>query len=158
VLDQSSPRVDIVAAARQLGISPAAVRKRIQRRQLASVRVDGRVYVLLDGSTGHVPRATSGPVQSHGQSQGRHTANGRDETTISAAALAAQLADAHEQIAYLRDTLARRDAEVERYQQLLLAALTTRPALDAQASSLEDKSPSTANGGPPRPWWRRWWR
>jgi hypothetical protein len=54
-------------------------------------------------------------------------------------------------------TLASRDAEVERHQQLLLAALTTRPALEAQAPTVDGPQSPTARGArSPRPWWAFW--
>jgi hypothetical protein len=47
----------------------------------------------------------------------------------------------------------------ERHQQLLLAALTTRPALESQVPTVDGPQSPTAHGAQsPRPWWQFWRR
>jgi hypothetical protein len=136
-LDPSHARLDIPAAAVQLGLSEAAVRKRVQRRQLASVRVDGHVYVLLD--------AAGGPSQDTA-SQARPPrpwSNGPSQAGPLVVHLEAQIAQARDEAAFLR-------AECERLNAIILRLVEPRPALAAGAPL------SATQGGPPRPWWRRW--
>jgi DNA-binding Lrp family transcriptional regulator len=56
-------RLTVPEAARALGISPEAVRNRLSRRTLRSVKEDGTVYVLLEADrlrhTGDTPDGTS---------------------------------------------------------------------------------------------------
>jgi hypothetical protein len=128
----SHARLDIPAAAAQLGLSEAAVRKRIQRHQLASLKVDGHVYVVLDSSNGAVHPETPPP------------SNGQDTSPSVSHALDAQLAAALDQVAFLRAELERKDAIimrlVEQRAPLQLAAAEASPQVDT----------------PRRPWWRRW--
>ena len=59
-------RLTVPEAARALGISPEAVRNRLSRRTLNSVREDGTVYVLLDTDrlrhTGNTSDGTSDDI------------------------------------------------------------------------------------------------
>ena len=125
-------------AAEALGISVEAVRKRIERGQLGHERVDGRVYVYLDGD-----QTESGPdveVESTALIS---------EKNLRIELLERQLTEANE-----------RDRENRR----IIAALTQRiPQLEAPAEPRE--SPETATeqeeadarpqSGERVPWWRR---
>ena len=131
-------RVTTKEAAEALGISVEAVRKRIERGQLGHERVDGRVYVYLDGD-----QTESGPdveVESTALIS---------EKNLRIELLERQLTEANE-----------RDRENRR----IIAALTQRiPQLEAPAELRE--SPETATeqeeadarpqSGERVPWWRR---
>ena len=139
-------RVTTREAAEALGISVEAVRKRIERDQLAHERVDNRVYVYLDED-----RTESGPdVEGEG-----------------AGALVESLQD---QVSYLREQLAEERRANDENRRLLLAALERIPAIEAPREPSEPVeegedpdqagSPQTAAQGPQagalgRPWWRR---
>jgi DNA-binding Lrp family transcriptional regulator len=142
-------RLTVPEAARQLGISPEAVRNRLSRGTLRSVKKSGTVYVLLEADrTRHnadvpsdipndIPQALVGEMR------------GRIES------LERQLEQANE-----------RDRENRR----IIAALTSRiPAIEASQEAR--KSPETVEEEPERaaprssagegqeseqrPWWRR---
>jgi excisionase family DNA binding protein len=138
-------RVTTKEAAEALGISVEAVRKRIERGQLGHERVDGRVYVYLDGD-----QTESGPDVEVESTALISEKNARIEL------LERQLTEANE-----------RDRENRR----IIAALTQRiPELPpAYSESTQDapQSPETATveeaerhpggvqEGAQRPWWRR---
>jgi hypothetical protein len=143
-------RYTVPEAAQALGISPEAVRNRLSRGTLKSVKEAGTVYVLLEADrmrhTGDTPidRPTDTPPELVDQMQARIDS------------LERQLEQAHE-----------RDRENRR----IIAALTSRiPAIEApseQRESPEETStdaedraePYPAAGGDQqgaqRPWWRR---
>jgi hypothetical protein len=157
-LDQSHVRLDIPAAAARLGLTEAAVRKRVQRRQLASVRVDGHVYVVLDESNGAVHPETEHVDVGQAQS---HVASHDGPTVVT---LAAQLERADAEIAFLRSELERRDqalgqahAIIMRFaEQRALPPASSAPATDVQEPAHPHHEP--AAGAAPRPWWRFWRR
>jgi len=131
-------RVTTKEAAEALGISVEAVRKRIERGQLGHERVDGRVYVYLDGD-----QTESGPDVEVESTALISEKNARIEL------LERQLTEANE-----------RDRENRR----IIAALTQRiPQLEAPAEPRA--SPETATeqeevdarpqSGERVPWWRR---
>jgi hypothetical protein len=149
-LDQSQARLDIPAAAAVLGISEAALRKRIQRHQVASVKVDGHVYVVLDPSNGPVPRETPPASNGHAPSNGVSHA------------LEAELAAYRDQVAFLRAELERKDAIIMRLidqrepLQLAAAEASAQPcALETTQGCVVSDPPAEA----PRPWWHGllWW-
>ncbi len=163
-VDQSPDmlRLTVPEAAKALGISPEAVRNRLSRGTLESVKVDGTVYVLID------------------RDRTRHTAdtpNDRSNDRSSAGALL--ISEMRSHIADLRAQLeAERTSSAELRR--LVAALTQRiPEIEAPpeqrqpppAQSLEEAAQGVAQAapganptqgdtgesrGPERvPWWRR---
>jgi excisionase family DNA binding protein len=138
-------RVTTKEAAEALGISVEAVRKRIERGQLGHERVDGRVYVYLDGD-----QTESGPDVEVESTALISEKNARIEL------LERQLTEANE-----------RDRENRR----IIAALTQRipelPPASSQSTQDAPQSPETATveeaehhpggvqEGAQRPWWRR---
>ena len=131
-------RVTTKEAAEALGISVEAVRKRIERGQLGHERVDGRVYVYLDGD-----QTGSGPDVEVESTALISEKNARIEL------LERQLTEANE-----------RDRENRR----IIAALTQRiPQLEAPAEpreSLEtvteqEEADARPQSGERVPWWRR---
>jgi len=150
--DSGTLRVTIREAAARLGVTEAAIRKRIQRGSLdKEMGGDGRVYVYLDLS-----QDTSHP-----------------ESQVESGALIENLQD---QVAYLRSQLDVRAEEIQRRDVIISqltqanAALAARvPELEA-AESHEDAAQDaaepvarashstagpSAQEGVQRPWWRR---
>ena len=154
----SYQRVSVPEAAKLLGISPEAVRARIQRGTLHKEKdSDGTVYVRLDAD------------------QTRSYGDRTEDATGSQARDQTQLVDSlEEQISFLRSELVTRNEELRRKDHII-AALTERiPELPAPASSSQEATgaPETAaekagrgdrdHGGPgpyhpvERPsWWRK---
>jgi hypothetical protein len=137
--------VDVGEAARELGISTDAVRKRIARGSLESDRPDGNVLVWLDDG---------------GTEAGR-------EAQVDREALVEVLS---EQVAYLKVQLGVRTEELKEHRRII-AALTQRiPELEAPqespggppsagAGSSREETPPAGEGAQegtePRSWWRR---
>jgi hypothetical protein len=137
--DQSNDRtssyrkVPVPEAARILGISPEAVRARIQRGTLHKEKgSDGTVYVRLDDD------------------QTRSYGDRTDDVTGGQARDQTQLVDSlEEQISFLRSELVTRNEELRRKDHII-AALTERiPELPAPASSSQEATgaPETASEG-----------
>jgi len=162
-------RVTVEDASRVLGISESAIRKRIERNTLRSVRENGTRYVLLEAvTTGHDTDTT------------RHV----NETTADLSTTSTALIDAKDEtIAELRsrvESLERqldaRQEEIRRRDHLLAAALERIPELLPSPGTEPQESPQTVaedaggsephpatqgrqEGAEPRPersWWRRW--
>ncbi len=142
--DMTPPvRLSVEDAAKLLGLSVDAVRKRIERGTLRSEKVDKTRYVLLDDlATDHDPDMT------------------RHDSDITAA-LVAELKD---RIRFLEAELEDRKEEARRKDHLLAATLERIPELEAPREPRE--SPETASEEPAkghddvpeeerRPWWRR---
>jgi hypothetical protein len=161
--DNGTLRVTIREAASRLGVTEAAVRKRIQRGSLGKeLGQDGRVYVYLDLSQD----------TSHPESQVH-----RDPIVEE---LVEELRD---RVAFLERSLERRSVEAERYQQIVAGLSQTNAQLSARVLELEppattpgssqpgEAGAEAATNGPPgpappadvaeaqngahRPWWRR---
>jgi hypothetical protein len=170
--DQSHDRRDegrtVTEAARILGITEGAVRKRVERGKLASQHTrDGRLLVYLDRDTTATDTARDRPRQS------RDTSEGDDR----------YIRSLEEQVQYLRAQLEQeREARTEerRRQDTVIAQLSraneeqarTIRELEAPASPEARESPQTveeeperteeplsgagdAQEGARRPWWRR---
>ena len=143
---ETEQRLTVPQAAEVLGITSEAVRTRIARDTLRSVRVGGRVFVLLD------PDVTQPNTEQ------------TDDITGNQTELVDEL---RSRVAFLEAELERRgaaEAELRR----IVAALTQRiPELEApreppggmesaDAPRSDTKTPPEAEtGGERRPWWRR---
>jgi hypothetical protein len=138
-------------AARILGISEGAVRKRVERGKLAADRgPDGRLIVFLEEKASD----TTATDTTHDR-----TRQSRDQGDRYTRSL-------EEQAAYLRSQLDQ-EREANRENRRIIAALTSRiPELEAPAQAergspetVEDESqmaePRPDAGGAQRPWWRR---
>jgi hypothetical protein len=122
--DSGTLRVTIREAAARLGVTEAAVRKRIQRGSLGKeLGQDGRVYVYLDLSQD----------TSHPESQVH-----RDPVVEE---LVEELRD---RVAFLERSLERRSLEAERYQQIVAGLTQTNNNLSARVLELE--APREASG------------
>jgi hypothetical protein len=115
--DSGTLRVTIREAAARLGVTEAAIRKRIQRGSLdKEMGEDGRVYVYLDLSQN----------MSHPESQ------------IHRDPLVEELIDElRDRVAYLERSLERRSVEAERYQQIVAGLTQTNNQLSARVLALE---------------------
>jgi hypothetical protein len=100
-------RVTVAEAARMLNVSADAVRSRVQRGTLDSIKVDGAVYVLLDAD--QVRPSTVGP----------------DDQTPLIESLQALVQSLQDQTAYLREQLDQ-ERKVNRENRRIIAALTQR--------------------------------
>jgi hypothetical protein len=138
-------RLTIQEAARALGISEGAVRKRVTRGTLRYEKEqDGRIYVYLDAG---VRRGVDG-----GQDEGVDPDNN---------ALISQLRD---EVAYLRDENRRKD-EIIMQQAMTMRQLTAaEPQEASEAPETLEQEPDRAEPrsdageaqeGVQRPWWRR---
>jgi hypothetical protein len=137
-LAQAPGRYTVQEAADLLGTTVEGVRSRIKRGSLDSLRVDGKVYILLDGSFADTAHAT-----------------GRDQAPPELALLAAKdetIADLRDQVAYLRDQLGQeREARVEekRRHDTIVLRMAERipellPASTASATPAPREVPQTA--------------
>jgi len=143
----------VADAARILGISEGAVRKRVERGKLPAERTpDGRLLVFLDATTTDATRDTTHdrPRPSRGD---RYTRSLED------------------QVEYLRRQLERRDEELREHRRLLAGLIERVPELEAATpqepseavETIEDEPESAeprpnapgAQEGAQRPWWRR---
>lgn len=131
-------RVTTKEAAEALGISVEAVRKRIERGQLGHERVDGRVYVYLDGD-----QTESGPDVEVEFTALISEMNARIEL------LERQLEQANERDRENRRLLA---AALERIPPQLEAPQTSEDAPGRPAEPSEGVQPHPEES---TPWWRR---
>ncbi len=157
-------RVTVEDASRVLGISESAIRKRIERNTLRSVRENGTRYVLLEPvTTGHDTDTTGHVNDTTADMSTSSTAliDAKDET----------IAELRDRVAQLSKIVTTRDEELRRKDHLLAAALERIPALEAPqdepgasepptvAPDRADPHPATeeAQEGSERrsSWWRR---
>ena len=154
----SRQRVSVDEAARALGLSVDAVRKRVQRGTIEHEKdAAGRVRILLDSPD--------------------NASTLRDERPDTTGQASALVAAKDETIEELRDRVRRlereldtRNEEIRRRDHLLAAALERMPALEAPQEPRESPTPSpeASEGTTPqpereeaeepaqrRPWWRR---
>ena len=156
-------RLNVHQAAEALGITPEAVRSRIQRGTLIKEKdEDGTVYVRLNAD--------------------QLGANAADERTDRSSSVADETVDRSQlvermaaEIEHLREMLALRDEEIRRRDHLLAAALERIPALEsppgtpseqpqreppvrvseeARKDEENEEEPSSEAAG--RSWWQRW--
>jgi len=133
-------RLTIQDAARSLGVSEGAIRKRVNRGTLEHDRDDdGRIYVYLDGTTRGVDDVQDEVSDPH------------------SGALTSAL---REEVAFLRAELERRGDEAERYQRIVAGLSQANADLSARIRELESPEPSEETGrsdaegsgrGEPRP-------
>jgi hypothetical protein len=146
-------RLTVAQAAALLGISEGAVRSRIKRGTLPTMREGGTVFVLLGGSASQANQSPNTGV------------SGSQSELVNAL---------QDQIRYLREQLdAEREARTEerRRHDTIVAQLTSRiPAIEAPQEEATDASGSApeeparaeprpdaeiSQEGAQRPWWRK---
>src|SRR5215208_1347225 len=130
-------RVTVEEAAKLLGLSGNAVRKRLERGSLRSEKVDGIRYVLLESD-----------MSQHADDMSRHAEHMSDGMPGDIALMQEHLDSMNEQIEYLKGVIAKRDEEIRRRDHLLAAALERiPPALEApERNSPEPREePETAS-------------
>jgi hypothetical protein len=143
--DAGQERLTIQEAARRLGASEGAIRKRVARDTLAHDKApDGRIYVYLDARDRRGGDA--------GQDEGVHPQS---------SALISQLRD---EISYLRDENRRKD-EIIMQQALTVRQLAAAPQESPQGTPESTESPDESSDSTQdreelqestsRPWWRR---
>jgi predicted transcriptional regulator len=152
--ERPTDRLTVDEAADALGISAGAVRNRISRGTLETLREAGRVYVLLP----------SGPPAG----EKRPTERDTHDLQSANSALISRLED---EVVFLRRELERQQRQAEerdRENRRLLAAALERipPQLEAPSESPEPPATATVEEAEPRPggvqegaqrpWWRRW--
>jgi uncharacterized membrane protein len=128
-------RVTIQEAARTLGVSEGAIRKRVKRGTLAHDKdPDGRVYVYLDDGLDEGIDEVSHPE--------------RD------ALISEMVEELRDEVRYLREQLhqelERRSAEAERYQQIVAALARANASLTEHLQALEPPQEETPPEPPPR--------
>ena len=140
-------RHTVKEAADMLGITVDAVRGRIRRRTLDSVKLDGVVYVLLD-ATNREQESDESATESADAS--RQTA---DESGL--------VTDQSELVGDLRGQVDWLRREVERKDTIIMQMAQRIPELEATPEPRGDPvSPSedSTNGESPEPERRSWWR
>ncbi len=184
--DVAGQPLPLVDAAARLGLTPEALRKRLQRGSLDGYKRDGQWYAWLPGAVagrqdaaGHdgLPRQDTPPaaVQTRQDSH--------QDTAAVAAAITSELDTLKSEVSFLRDELRRRDeahaveiqrrdesAEREREQHAqerealharlheALTALALARALPSGAAERATAQAFEAAAPAPRPWWAFWRR
>jgi excisionase family DNA binding protein len=164
---ETNHRLTVGQAAERLGITKGAVRSRIKRGTLPTVKDAGRVYVVWGGGT----------------SPTYHDSD-NDEPIGEPSAQSELIESLQDQVAFLRAELERRGEEADRYQRIVAGLAQTNANLTERMRELEPPSeprdePETARqdaGGVEdrgeraeaqadvqepeetarRPWWVRW--
>ena len=127
-----SDSTTVADAARVLGISEGAVRKRVERGKLSAERTpDGRLLVFLDATTTDATRDTTHdrPRPSRGD---RYTRSLED------------------QVEYLRRQLERRDEELREHRRLLAGLIERVPELEAATPQEPSEAVETVEEEPER--------
>jgi hypothetical protein len=133
-------RVTVAEAARLLNISAEAVKSRIQRGTLDSLKAEGTVYVLLDADQAR-----------------QHVVQANDQTSLieSLQVLARSLQD---QADSLREQLGQ-ERKANRENRRIIAALTQRiPQLPEPPEPTEHESEKPTEFQELPPWWHRMFR
>ena len=126
--ERPTNRVTVADAARLLGLSAEAVRIRIKRGTLASEKVEGTVYVILDPD----------PTRPNYEPTTNQTTDPTTDQTVLVEVL-------HEQVAYLREQLDQ-EREANRENRRIIAGLVQRvPELEAQPEPRD--TPVSASDG-----------
>jgi hypothetical protein len=128
--------VTVSDAAEILGLSTEAVRMRVKRGTLASTKIGGTVYVLLDGPNER-PNVKPNARPNDG-TNGRPNPRPNVEAHPMVANLREHNADLRDQVDHLRRELDTRNEEIRRKDTILMAMTQRIPELEA--------TPETRNG------------
>ncbi len=161
-LDNDRTAVTIAEAARVLGLSTDAVRKRLQRGTIAGEKIGDTWRVFLEAEAPPVVR----PDVSSPRPDSDRTRPESDRTAPSGPDPLVETL--REEVAYLREQLAERSrelaAERERFDVLHREALARIPALGAgqdapsAAPAVHHATEPTNATAEALPWWTSWWR
>ncbi len=127
---QTTHRLTVAQAAVSLGITEGAVRSRIKRGTLPTVKEGGTVYVVLGAGTSEANQSTNTAEPSGGPS---------DQSEL--------VESLQDQISYLRDQLEAEREAGRRKDHLLAAALERIPAASLEPPRAERDAPETASDG-----------
>jgi len=153
--DGMARQVDIATAARELGTSESAIKKRLQRGSLPGDKDDeGRWYVLLPVPPGVDDRDDTAPRAQDNGAPG-DTPPGTPPVTPVLAAYQDHIDTLKARVTFLEGELAARTEELQRKDVLLMALVKQQPALPERVDS--GMPPSSQPAEPTRrPWWRFW--
>ncbi len=117
---RANHRLTVDQAAERLGLTKGAVRSRIKRGTLPTVKEAGRVYIVLDAGT----------------SSAKHPPD-FDEPTGEPSAQSGLIESLQDQVAFLRAELERRGEEADRYQRIVAGLAQTNANLSERVRELE---------------------
>jgi hypothetical protein len=157
-------RLTVPAAAKALGISPEAVRNRLSRGSLDSVKENRTVYVLLDNNMVRHADDQSSDRPQHADDVPHDIPDPESSALISAKDEI--IADLREQLSFLRAELLTRNEELRRKDHIIAAITERIPELEPASAPREGSvtppeddgrgEGREGEGGPSRrPWWRR---
>lgn len=156
--------VTVSDAAEILGLSTEAVRMRVKRGTLASTKIGGTVYVLLE-----VPNERPN-IKPNSRPNARPNTRPNSQPNVEDAPVLANLqehnADLRDQVEHLRRELDTRNEELRRKDTILMAMTQRIPELEpapespqssVTAEERKDKGqvPEDQDGPQHRSWWRR---
>ncbi len=128
--------VTVADAAELLGLTTEAVRMRVKRGTLASTKVGGTVYVLLEGPNERLNvKPNSGP---NSRTNGRPNPRPNVESDPAVANLREHNADLRDQVEHLRRELDTRNEELRRKDTILMAMTQRIPELEAAPEPQND--------------------
>ncbi len=134
--------VTVADAAELLGLSTEAVRMRVKRGTLASTKIGGTVYVLLDGPNER-PNVKPNARPNTG-TNGRPNSRLNVDTAPMVANLHAHNTDLRDQVEHLRRELDTRNEELRRKDTIIMAMTQRIPELES-ASEPGDASETASN-------------
>ena len=144
-----APGLPLAEAARRLGISENALRKRVRRGTVEAVKgTDDRWYIYLPANNGQAAD------QASGQATARPSGQAPDALTDAL----------REEVTWLREQLSRKDQTITALAARVADLAEMLPAIGAGGDApqtRQDAPGATERRGPgqdaPRPWWRRLW-
>ena len=134
--------VTVADAAELLGLSTEAVRMRVKRGTLASTKIGGTVYVLLDGPNER-PNVKPNARPNTG-TNARPNSRPNVDTAPIVANLHAHNTDLRDQVEHLRRELDTRNEELRRKDTIIMAMTQRIPELES-ASEPRDASETASN-------------
>ena len=155
--DDPTITVTVADAAKLLGLTTEAVRMRVKRGTLASTKIAGTVYVLLD----------RGEVRPNEEPNARPNERTNDQpNTEVISRLEDHNSTLHAQVDHLQRELEIRNEELRRKDHLLAAALERIPELEpvkehgpepreSPLNASEERGNGSVPQDEPRCWWRR---
>lgn len=157
---KTNQRRTVAQAATALGITEGAVRSRVKRGTLPTVREGGTVFVLLGGGAGGTSEANQPPNAGEPTAQPGLVEELRDRVSSLERRLERH-GDETERLHRIIAGLTQANAEQARTIRAIEAPASQEPAEDAETVEEEPEAtePRPATGGAQestqRPWWRR---